>query len=43
MFKGFMAESSIDALLGGGAMLGPEAIAAEVALLGMIVGIKKLK
>ena len=36
-------EAGIDALLGGGALLGPEAIAAEVALMGMIVAIKKIK
>jgi hypothetical protein len=38
-----MAESSIDAILGGSALAGPELVAAEVAMLGMIIGIKKLK
>jgi hypothetical protein len=43
MMKGLMSEGAIDALMGGGAMLGPEAIAGEIALMGMIIGIKKLK
>jgi hypothetical protein len=36
-------EAGIDALIGGTALAAPELIAAEVALMGMIVGIKKLK
>ena len=43
MWKVGMSEAGVDAILGGGAMLGPEAVAAEIALMGMIVGIKKLK
>lgn len=43
MWKSMMAESSIDAILGGSALAGPELVASEIALLGMIVGIKKLK
>jgi hypothetical protein len=43
MFKAGMTEASIDAILGGSSLLGPEAVAAEIALMGMIVGIKKLK
>jgi hypothetical protein len=43
MWKMGMSEAGIDAILGGGALLGPEAIGAEIALMGMIVGIKKLK
>lgn len=35
-------EAGIDAMIGGAA-LGPEAIAAEIAMMGMIIGIKKLK
>ena len=43
MWKAGFSEAGIDAILGGGALLGPEAIAAEVAMMGMIIGIKKLK
>lgn len=35
-------EAGLDAMIGGAA-LGPEAIAAEIAMMGMIIGIKKLK
>jgi hypothetical protein len=35
-------EAGLDAMIGGAA-LGPEMVAAEVALAGMIIGIKKLK
>jgi hypothetical protein len=43
MWKASFGEAGIDAILGGGALLGPEAIAGEIALMGMIIGIKKLK
>ena len=42
MFKTGFTEAGIDAILGSSA-LGPEAVAAEVALMGMIIGIKKIK
>lgn len=41
--KGLMTETAVDAVLGGSMIAGPEAVAAEIALMGMIVGIKKLK
>jgi hypothetical protein len=43
MWKTMMAESSIDAILGGSALAGPELVGAELAMMGMIIGIKKLK
>jgi len=42
-FGALLSEGGIDALIGGSAAFGPEAVAAEVALMGFIVGIKKLK
>ena len=46
MWKASFGEASLDALLGGAGAsvaLGPEVIASEIAIMGMIVGIKKLK
>jgi hypothetical protein len=40
--KGLLAEGGLEAIIGGSAALGPEAIAAEIAVMGMILGIKKL-
>lgn len=36
-------EAGIDGILAGSALAGPEVIAGEIALMGMIIGIKKLK
>lgn len=43
MWKAGMTSEGVDAILGGSMALGPEAVAAEIALMGMIVGIKKIK
>jgi len=43
MMKGLMTESAVEGIMAGSMAAGPEAVAAEIALMGMIVGIKKLK
>ena len=47
MWKAGMTEGGMDALIGAGSAeaiaLGPETMGASIALMGMIIGVKKLK
>ena len=43
MWKASMTSEGVDAILGGSMAFGPEAVAAEVALMGVIIGIKAIK
>ena len=44
MMKGLMSEASVDAIIGAEMAAGqPELVAAEIALMSMVIGIKKLK
>lgn len=43
MLKGFLADGMMEGIMGASMAAGPEMIAVDIALMGMFVGIKKLK
>ena len=43
MMKGFMADGMMEGIMGASMAAGPEMIAVDIALMGIMVGIKKIK